>query len=259
MLKKVKLQKEVVYGPVASRRLGRSLGVNPILPGVKACSFNCVYCQYGPGVPIDPAESTTKDLFVDPDVVKSELERRLSELEEREESVDFITIAGNGEPAIHPRFPEIVEVVTACRDELAPGAGTAILTNGTALLDPAVMEAVGKLDEVIVKLDAVDRKDVARVNRPFGGFEQERLIEALSDVEGLTIQAMFFDGRLTNATGERISKWIEAVGRIRPGKVQIYSIDRAPAVEGIRPVSRERLLEIASLLESETGIEADVY
>lgn len=258
-LRKIGLQESFVYGPVASRRLGKSLGINPIRPGRKACSFNCIYCQYEAVRPVRSLRDVDPTVFGEPSRIESELRERLEGLRDRGDAVDFLTFAGNGEPTLHPEFRALARIVRALRNELSPSAHTAVLTNGTALVLPEVREAVLGLDRAIVKLDAGSAGGILRVNRPYKGFDLDRLLEAFLGLSNLTIQTLFFGGRRSNAREEDIVAWISALGRIRPKEVQVYSLDRAPAEEGVSCLERERLEEIAARLQRETGIPARVF
>jgi wyosine [tRNA(Phe)-imidazoG37] synthetase (radical SAM superfamily) len=258
-LRKIGLQESFIYGPVASRRLGKSLGVNPILPGRKACSFNCVYCQYEAVRPVRSLRDVDPGVFGNPAAIERELRDRLEKLREREDTVSYITFAGNGEPTLHPAFPELVERVLSVRADLHPAARTAILTNGTTLVLPEVKEAVKRLDTAIVKLDAGSPEGILRVNRPYKGYDLDLFLEAAMGLSHLVIQTLFFDGLRSNAREEDIVAWIRALARLMPGDVQVYSLDRAPAEEGITPLSRQRLEEIVARLLAETGLRAVVY
>jgi wyosine [tRNA(Phe)-imidazoG37] synthetase (radical SAM superfamily) len=151
-----------------------------------------------------------------------------------------------------------VDVTVKLRNSIYPRAGTAILTNGSTLIDEVVREAVTLLDRAIVKLDAALPPILLKVNRPYKGFDLETLRSILSEMDNLEIQTLFIDGRLTNA-GENVDEWIKTMKLIGPQRVQIYSLDRIPAEDGIVPLSRAKLDEIAKRLKDETGIIADVY
>jgi wyosine [tRNA(Phe)-imidazoG37] synthetase (radical SAM superfamily) len=257
--KRIDLQKSFIYGPVSSRRLGKSLGINPILPGRKACSFNCLYCQYEAVRPVRSLYEVDPALFGDPGVIEKELRERLVALAAEGATASYLTFAGNGEPTLHPRFPALVEKVLAARRELLPGARTAILTNGTVLVLPEVRKAVGRLDTVIVKLDAGSEEGIRRVNRPYRGFDFDAFLEAARGLPHLVVQTLFFEGSRTNAGENDVAAWIRAVNFLRPERVQIYSLDRAPAEKGVLPLLPRRLEEIARRLLEETGVRADVF
>jgi len=257
-LKKIDLQTALVYGPVSSRRLGKSLGINPILPGTKVCTFNCVYCQYEARSPFSPSDVGSGEGFADLEAIRRKLTDTLLDLKGKGERIDYITFAGNGEPTLHPDFPDLVDITLKLRDSIYQGTGTAILTNGSMLVDEKVRRAVKLLDRAIVKLDAATLSTLLKVNRPYKGFELDKLLPVLSEMDNLVIQTLFLGGKLTNA-GENVDAWIETMKLIEPRGVQIYSLDRVPAEDDILPLAGERLDAIARRLEDETGIPAEVY
>jgi wyosine [tRNA(Phe)-imidazoG37] synthetase (radical SAM superfamily) len=258
-LKKIDLQESCVYGPIASRRLGASLGINPVLPGKKACSFNCVYCQYEPVRPVESLDDVDPGLFCTPETLRRELGETLHLLGESGRRIDYITFAGNGEPTLHPRFPELVRIVAELRDTVSPRPRTAILTNGTTLVKDEVFRAVNLLDRAIVKLDAATERRLRQVNRPYRGFELGPVLERMARLRNLVVQTLFFCGRFTNATDADVRAWIGVLRRLEPEEVQVYSLDRTPAVRDIEPLPAEELRRIAGRLEQETGVRAVVF
>ncbi|MFQ6104805.1 MAG: radical SAM protein [Candidatus Glassbacteria bacterium] len=258
-LRRVDLQTSLVYGPVSSRRLGKSLGINPITPGRKVCSFNCVYCQYDAEKPVWPPSEIDKSLFASIRDIESRLREELIVLSEKGNRIDYITFAGNGEPTLHPDFPELVGMVLTVRDLLNPQAKTAVLTNGSTLVKEPIRKAVGMLDKAIVKLDAASQRSLIRVNRPYNGFELTDILNALSELENLVVQILLFGGTLTNATEEDLKVLIDTLNIIHPNEIQLYSLDRAPAKDGIVPIPRSALIQIADRLRTETGLCVTVY
>ena len=258
-LRRVSLQTSLVYGPVSSRRLGKSLGINPIVPGRKVCSFNCIYCQYDAAKPFWPPAEIERWLLADPSQMEARWRKVLMALKERGERIDFVTFAGNGEPTLHPDFPLLVLKVMTLNERLSPWAKTAVLTNGTTLIDGKIREAVGKLDTAIVKLDAASVKSLLHVNRPRAGFEMPLFLQALSELDNLVIQTLFLGGTVTNATEEDLTALIETVKVLRPKEIQVYSLDRVPAVNGIVPLPKTTLVKIAERIREETRLVATVY
>ena len=176
-----------------------------------------------------------------------------------EEIIDRITVAGHGEPTLHPEFEEIVDRLRAVRDRLAPGIRTAILSNSTTAGWPDVQRALGRLDERYMKLDAGDTITYARINGP--GPSVTAIVDALAELPGVAIQAMFVTdgvGRVDNTTERAVADWLAAVGRVKPTGVHIYTIDRQPAAEYLRPAPRRRLREIAEHVRA-AGFRADVF
>lgn len=258
-LKEIDLQSSHVYGPVDSRRLGKSLGINPLPLSEKVCTFDCLYCQYELEVPVAGRGSVRSSLFPSESIILSELEEAAKRYRGE---VDFLTFSGNGEPTLHPDFNHLVVETVGIRDRYLPAAGVALLSNGTTICDPEIRQAIEQLDKTIVKLDAGDEKLWREINRPGTGMHLEEIVSALAGMEKITMQSLFFDVEGTEAEGnissEDIGCWLERMERIHPIEVQIYTLDRTPAVPGLRRAPREVLEEIQASLE-EKGITGCVY
>ena len=240
----VPLQDGIVYGPVDSRRLGRSLGINLALQARKVCSFDCVYCQYGPSV--------EQPVRYDPEAVPSvdAVETAVRDaLDRLDRDLDYLTFSGNGEPTSHPEFPAIVDRIRRVAE--GSGADLALFTNGCRLDDPGVRAAVGRVDDPFVKLDAGTPETFAAVNRPVG-IEFEKLLEILETMDDVAIQAIQFEGEVGNMDDDDVEAWIEAVERVDPVAVDLYTIAR-PTAYDLHAASRDRLDEIADRL-AERGI-----
>lgn len=224
----------IINGPVRSRRLGASLGLNLVPPRSKLCSFNCPYCECGFNTPKAPGAR-----WPSPDVVADALAKTLERLERLP---DWVTFAGNGEPTMHPRFPVVVARVLEVRDRRAPGVRVAVMTNGLAAGREAVRAALNRVDERLVKLDP---GPVERVNGV--AYDRAAVVEQLRGLEAVTVQAMVVEGPgYSGASDTAIEAWLAALARLEPKAVQVYSIARPPADAGVRPVARARLLEIAA-------------
>ena len=233
-----------VYGPIHSRRMGRSLGIN-LLPGdLKTCSFDCVYCQCdwtplegrpGAGIPYPSPE----------DLAREVAEAFAALAGETDLSIDAITLAGNGEPTLHPRFDACVDVILSLRDEHFPEAVVSVLSNGTELGREEVVRGLNALDERVMKLDAGTAAGLTRVDIPLVPFDLDTYEERLRALESVVIQTCFIRGRRDNTTEEEISAWLERLARIRPESVQIYPIARVPAALGLEVVPRQVLEDIA--------------
>ena len=247
----IPLQTSIVYGPVDSRRFGRSLGINFLPTDRRLCNFNCVYCQYG------PAKATGAAVF--PSLQRICEEARLRFLLEAGSKVDWIMISGNGEPTLHPEFPQAVEALVALRDEFLPGVPIGILSNSSTCSRPAVRASLRRLDGCFLKLDAADAALFQRVNRPTNGKNVKKVVESLSGMPNIVIQSMFVRGRGNNTTTPAVRQWIRALGSIRPESVQIYTIDRPTADRRVRAVSNAKLNAIANRLKKATGIRPAVF
>jgi len=233
-----------VYGPVRSRRLGWSLGINWFAPMTKVCNFDCVYCQLGP---TDRLPRRTD--FVSPAVFAREVEAAFARLASAGVSVDVITISGNGEPTLHPQTPDLIDRVLAARDRYFPTARTWILTNGARIHVDGIARAVNRLDERAVKLDGVGSWFVD-VDKPLFGFRWEALVEGLRKLRDYHLQVMVVKGRGENITPAALAAWAAWVRRhaLRPKSVQLYTVDRFPAYDGVRPLSRSEMAQVADAL-----------
>lgn len=245
----------LTYGPVRSRRLGRSLGLNILPPTYKLCSFNCVYCQYGKTtVCTINADNRLNDLPTLNDFDK-DLEIALRENDE----IDNITFSGNGEAALHPQFAEFVDIAKRLKEKYFPEANLSILSNSSAVSVEKVRRALSKLDFRIMKLDAGDPETLKRINRPCKEVDYQSIVNGLKSLEGVTLQTMFVDGPMQNIGERAVKMWVERVGEIQPLKAQIYSLDRPPAESSLQQVPAEKLREIAAKTKEATGVDMEVF
>jgi len=253
------LQEGIVYGPVRSRRLGQSLGIN-ILPGnVKLCTFNCSYCQYGWTRTGAQHPRGVGDVWPSPSSIAKAVGLRLRRALASGEAVHRLTLAGNGEPTLHPEFPEVVSRLRALRDAVQKGLPIAVLSNSSTLDRPEVVRALDRLDERYMKLDAGETALLRRVNAATMSVDQ--VVEGLRRLKDVVVQSMFVRdrlGRIDNAGDVAVAAWIGALARIQPLRVQVYSIDRAPAWPYLQAVPAHRLEEIARRARA-AGIHADVF
>ena len=252
----IPLLQGIVYGPVRSRRLGRSLGVNVLPPNAKACNMDCAYCQYG--WTRGREGRGTPGHWPAPDRVEAAVSARLRKAETTGELIDRLTVAGHGEPTLHPEFEEIAERLCRLRDRVAPDIRLAILSNSTTAGAGSVRRGLALFDERYMKLDAGDPMTYARIN---GRGSFGATVDALRDLPQVIVQAMFVkdeDGDVDNTTDHAVDAWIAAVDAIQPARVQLYTIARPPAKSSLRRVPAPRLREIAEHVRA-LGIPADVY
>ena len=247
----LRLKKHIVYGPVHSRRLGRSLGINLLPAEVKVCTFNCLYCQYG----WTDFSSLSSQEFPNPETIYKTVEAALKAIPE---SPACITFSGHGEPTLHPKFPEIVQGINRLRDRFTPQAQTVLLSNATTTHRPGVQEALKELDLCILKLDAGDPDVLTAYNNPAPGITLKGILNALSKIENLTIQALFAAGPAGNDSPEHLNAWVNQIERITPINVQIYSLDREYPSTSIHKLEPEGLHHIQHML-SKKNIRAEVY
>jgi wyosine [tRNA(Phe)-imidazoG37] synthetase (radical SAM superfamily) len=241
---------ETIFGPVHSRRLGYSLGINLLPTDSKICSFNCIYCECG----WNP-EIVQKSTFANRNIVFSELEERLKEIKLNKEPLDVLTFAGNGEPTLHPEFLEIVEDVISLRDKYFPYIKIAVLSNSTMLSNSNVVMALKKIDLPILKLDSVVEKTFRIINNPPVAFNFNDYITNLKKFNHrLIVQTMFLRGEINgsvidNTTNHEIDELIKIFKEIKPESVMIYSLDRQTPAKNLIKISSDKLTQIANKIK----------
>ena len=223
-----------IFGPVHSRRLGISLGIN-LLPGDgKLCSFDCIYCECGLNFDHHPhSKIPTRE------AVAQALELQLQKMQQEQTAPDVLTFAGNGEPTLHPQFAEIIDDTIRLRNRYFPQAKISVLTNATQIHRPAVFDALRRVDNNICKLDTVNSTYINNVDRPQGDYDLERIIGHLTAFgTDCIIQTMFLQGTfegtdISNVTDQYVLPWLQTIERIHPREVMIYTLDRDTPVKGL--------------------------
>ncbi len=250
----LELKKEIIYGPVNSRRLGRSLGINILPAHRKICPFSCVYCQYG--WTKDHVLRTNPSLDLPSvDAVKKALKKALLHMDN---PPAYITFSGNGEPSLHPDFSYIVDEVTVLRDKLAPEAKTAILSNSALVADKSLRKTLSRLDVRIMKLDCGAPDIFKRYNQPCPGVDLETITEGLSLLPDVDIQTLVSGGQAGNLGTQNTTAWIERLKYIRPLSVQLYTLDRGYPAKNLRPANRDELDNIKARVQK-VGIRIGVF
>jgi len=251
------LYESPVFGPVKSRRLGVSLGINLMPADGKICTFNCIYCECGLNEWHRPTQGRPTALQV-----RECVEERLAAMKKRGEVLNVLTFAGNGEPTAHPEFPMIVEDIRSLRDRYFPEAGISVLSNATRITDKRVFDALLRVDNNIQKLDTVNMDYIMRVDAPAVHYDLKAIVKTLKAFEGhVNIQTLFMTGTDSNGesvdnTGpEYVEPWIKTVKDIAPKSVMVYTIDRETPVNTLRKASPAVLDSIVERLEKE-GIKA---
>lgn len=251
---------DTVFGPIHSRRLGTSLGVNLSPNDGKICSFDCLYCEAGYN-----AQGPGTTGFPSREAVRTALESRLKAMKEAGEGLDVITFSGNGEPTLHPQFGDVIDDTIALRDRYFPQVRISVLTNSTRLDDPGVIRGLQRVDNNIVKLDSAVESTMRALDRPNSpGFTVGKVIEGITRFGNKAIvQTMFtrgtHDGQyVDNTTDAEIDALIEAYRLIRPGRIMIYSIDRKTPEESLQKVSRDQLASIAARITAATSIPVSI-
>ncbi len=241
-----------VFGPIHSRRLGVSLGVNLMPNDGKICSFDCLYCEAGFN-----AQGTGKSGLPSRGKVACDLKRKLESMHQNDDTLDVITFSGNGEPTLHPEFPGIIEDVITLRNHYFPDAKVSVLTNSTRISDPKVASALRCVDNNILKLDSAIDDTMRLIDRPNDpDFSVGKVVESLRQFSGQgVIQTMLVrgmhDGKtVDNTTPEEIEALIEAYLIIEPKEVMLYSLDRATPEENLQKVPKEELETIADKIRA---------
>ncbi len=244
----------IVFGPIRSRRLGVSLGVNLLPANSKICSFNCLYCECG-------FNFSSLGKYPDFEQVVAALEARLQTMAQAGDELNTITFAGNGEPTLHPDFERIVDATIALRNRYFPQAKISVLSNATRIANDSVFRALNKVDNNILKLDSAIDDTLRVINQPLDkNFSVKTLTENLMRFNGnLIIQTLFLSGEFCgktfdNTTETEIEAWLGVLQKVRPKQVMVYSLDRATPAEHLVRAPKERLQAIAARVEA-LGIE----
>ena len=240
-----------IYGPVHSRRLGISLGINLIPADGKLCSFDCIYCECGYN-----ADHRTHTPFPTTEAVSCALEAKLKEMHKEGVHPDVMTFAGNGEPTSNPHFPEIIDETIRLRDAYCPEAKISVLSNSTFIHRPAVHAALAKVDNNILKLDTVDPAFIQLLDQPVGPYDVEHQIETFASFDGhVIIQTIFltgeYQGKSVDNTGDRyVGPWLAALERIRPQEATIYTVARETPAAGLAKAAPKTLDAIAARVQA---------
>lgn len=257
----IMLFEDIIFGPVISRRLGVSLGINVLPEHKKLCNFNCVYCECGWN------EDTQKELSKlnsQKDILQA-LEERLKEIKSKNESIDSITFAGNGEPTLHPEFKGIVEGVVEQRDRYFPEAVITVLSNSTRLVDDEIFDALLLVDKPILKLDSGNRDMFHRISKTSPDvIDFNKVVDRLKKfgnraiVQTLLIRGEHEGEIIDNVSDKEFEKWLEIVKEINPDYVMLYPIDRVTPESKLEKISKEEIMGYVRILE-ENGIKAKAY
>lgn len=238
----------IVYGPVHSRRFGSSLGVNLLPPKGKLCNFDCIYCECG----------WNRDGFSDGEFpsageFETALRAALSRIAKDGTPLDSITFSGNGEPTLNPHFPEMVDVALALRDELTPSAKVTVLSNGTTCGKDRILEALRKVDNPVMKIDAATTALAALINKPVCNYDLNSVLDNLKAFDGdFILQTMFLRSDTFDSAGaENLAGWMEIVRMLRPRLVMAYSIDRETPQKALRRYSFDEMTSFLSPLVGE--------
>lgn len=250
--RKPNIYNDNIIGPIHSRRLGISLGVNLLPKDAKICSFDCIYCECG----------WNKDHkgghFPDADAVMEELEAKLKEEVAEGRNIDVITFAGNGEPTLHPRFAEVIDRTIALRDQYVPQAKVSVLSNATRMTDPKVHAALLKVDNNILKIDGAFDRTIHLIDQPTDkNYSVRQIVNGMKSFQGqLIVQTMFVrgmhDGKVVdNTTPEEVNAWCDLMREIKPHQIMVYSLDRPTPEPNLVKVSKEEMAQFVAPLVAE--------
>lgn len=237
---------QIIFGPIKSRRLGVSLGVNLLPTDSKVCSFDCIYCECG----WTPKNRAVKAILPPRAMVKLKLEEKLTEMLANNELPDVITFAGNGEPTLHPEFEGIIDDTIELRNQLTPSAKIAVLSNATMLHKPAVVRALLKIEDNIQKLDSAFEETIRKIDCPASNYNLKEVVSNLKSFNGkviiqtLFVKGIFKDQIIDNTTELEVNEWLKLIGEIKPSQVMIYTIDRDTPATGLEKVKLETMKSI---------------
>ena len=242
------LREETVFGPIKSRRLGNSLGINLLPQKGKFCNFDCIYCECGWN-----KDGLDDKVLPTAAEVRSKLEDKLTQLLLDGTPIDSITFSGDGEPTLNPEFPRIIDDTLKLRDAFCPGAKVSVLSNATRAHIPEIRAALMKVDNPIMKIDAPTDELVALINHPAPGYSLQRVIEALEKFGGdFILQTMFLRANGFDSSSPKVlGPWMEIVRRLRPREVMVYTIDRPTPEDGLLPFTQAELTALVQPLIAE--------
>ncbi len=243
---------KIIFGPVKSRRLGISLGINLLPTNIKVCSFDCIYCECGR----NPKKYEEKAVLPGRAEVHQKLKEKLEEMKSDNQLPDVITFAGNGEPTLHPEFAGIIDDTIELRNQLTPNARIAVLSNATMIHKKEVFQALLKIEDNIQKLDSAFEETIKLLDCPNKTFNLQKTVDQLTSFGGeVIIQTLFVRGNykgetVDNTTEKEISAWIELLKKIKPSQVMIYTIARDTPIDTLEKVPLGDLNSIAKRLEN---------
>ena len=240
------MRETTVFGPIFSRRLGSSLGINLLPQEGKVCNFDCIYCECGWN-----RDGLGDRVLPSAEDVRKALQKKLQECSAAGTPIDSITFSGDGEPTLNPEFPAIIDLTLQLRDRYYPAAKVSVLSNATRIGRPGVFEALRKVDNPILKLDAPTDAQVALINHPEGKYHVEDVVKQLARFEGdFVLQTMFLKGPSWESA-QWVEGWMEIVRQLRPRSIMVYTIDRATPQAGLLKFTVGEMRELLAPLAEE--------
>ena len=242
------MREETVFGPIFSRRLGSSLGINLLPREGKLCNFDCIYCECGWN-----KDGTGDRQIPSAAEVRGALERKLQECRQVGTPIDSITFSGDGEPTLNPDFARIIDDTLQSRDAFYPSAKVSVLSNATMLGRPAVVEALRKVDNPILKLDAPTAELASRINQPYAGYDPLKVVRDLEQFEGdFVLQTMFLRSpSFDSSSSEVLIPWMDIVRRLHPREIMVYTIDRPTPAKGLQKFTEAEMRALVQPLLDE--------
>ena len=244
------IREETVFGPIFSRRLGTSLGINLLPEKGKICNFDCIYCECGWN-----RDGRNDTVLPSAEKVKNDLERMLCLQKDKGVKIDSITFSGDGEPTLNPEFPTIIRNTLAQRDRLAPEAKVSVLSNATRVHIPEVFQALTLVDNPIMKIDAPTNELIGRINKPAPGYDISRVIESLKQFQGnFILQTCMLRSKEYNFDSswpEVLDGWMAIVRELKPRQIMVYTIDRPTPAQGLQLFTPEEMTGLVKPLIDE--------
>jgi len=247
----------IIYGPFPHELYGQALGINLLGNEKKICSFNCVYCDLGKTeLRLNQLKSSSAlPSFED---TERAIQEAFQKIHASGPAVDTVIVSGNGEPTLHPEFPEIAKQIVAARERWLPGRPIVLYTNGVGLDTRKVFDSANLFDERIVKIDAGGDRLFKAVNAPLSRTNLARILNGIRNLKDVIIQSLFFEGDVTNTKPSDVDEWLEVIAIVKPKGVQIHGLTRTPTSPGLVRCHEDTLYAIASRLERKTQIKAIV-
>ena len=232
------IREEVVFGPIRSRRLGSSLGINLLPEKGKICTFDCIYCECGWN-----KDGRNDTQLPSAEKVRKALETKLQHCLAVNVPIDSITFSGDGEPTINPEFPQIIDDTIRLRNQYYPNSKITVLSNATMVHKPEVFNALRKVDNPTMKIDAPTNELIEKINHPAPGYDIHRVVEALKQFKGdFILQTMFLKSKdFDSSSPEVLNGWMEIVRTLKPREVMVYTIDRPTPEEGLQKFTVEEM------------------
>ncbi|MBO6023460.1 MAG: radical SAM protein [Bacteroidales bacterium] len=245
------IREEVVFGPIRSRRLGSSLGINLLPENGKICTFDCIYCECGWNK--DGRDDTQ---LPSAEKVRKALEAKLQQCKSDGISIDSITFSGDGEPTLNPEFPQIINDTIRLRDQYYPNSKITVLSNATMVHKPEVFNALRKVDNPTMKIDAPTNELIEKINHPTPGYDIHRVVEALKQFHGdFILQTMFLKSKdFDSSSPEVLNGWMTIVRLLKPREIMVYTIDRPTPEEGLQKFTVEEMRALVQPLIDEGNV-----